>query len=92
MLAVEGQLGGTAEEGKSVAAAEGEAGYAETASVQGTESFYSSTKKVGTWKKLKKAFKTTHKEHEVCVSAGSSTNMACLAHVRTLQQCLQRPL
>lgn len=70
MLAVEGQLEAPTDETKSVAAAESGAGYAETASAQGTESFYGSHKKSGTWKKFKKAFKTTHKDPEVkCVVA-----------------------
>ena len=45
MLEVEGQLEAAGEDTKSVAAAESEAGYAETASAYGGESFYSNTKK-----------------------------------------------
>lgn len=79
MLAVEGQLDGGGEETKSVAAAESEHGYTETASGHGGENFYSNNKKAGTWKRLKKAFKTTSKGTEVC-NRRVSRHSSCVHH------------
>lgn len=64
MLEVEGQLeAAAADDTRSIAPTESEAGFTETASTHGGESFYSS-KKSSTWKKFKKLVKVHSKADE----------------------------